>query len=38
MADWKELIHFTTAIFVITNPIGVTPIFLSMTAGQSQVS
>jgi len=38
MADWTELIHFTTAIFVIANPIGATPIFLSMTPGQSEVS
>lgn len=36
MHDWGTYAHNATALFVIANPIGVTPIFISLTNRQTE--
>lgn len=36
MHDWSTYAHNATALFVIANPIGVTPIFISLTSRQTE--
>jgi multiple antibiotic resistance protein len=38
MVDRMGMIHFATALFVIANPIGAVPIFLSLTADQPEIT
>jgi multiple antibiotic resistance protein len=35
MHNWSDYMQFVTALFVILNPFGAVPIFLSMTSSQS---
>lgn len=35
MKSWADYIHILTALFVITNPIGAIPLFISFTRDQS---
>ncbi|MGE5240150.1 MAG: YchE family NAAT transporter [Bacteroidota bacterium] len=35
MKSWVDYIHIITALFVITNPIGAIPLFISFTRDQS---
>ena len=36
MHDWSTYAHNATALFVIANPIGVTPLFISLTHRQTE--
>ena len=36
MHDWSTYAHNATALFVIANPIGVTPLFISLTNRQTE--
>jgi multiple antibiotic resistance protein len=36
MNEWTEYLKFLAAVFSVTNPFGVIPIFITLTAGYSQ--
>ncbi|WP_372808349.1 MarC family protein [Pontiella sp.] len=36
MSDWTEYLKFMAAVFSVTNPFGVVPVFITLTAGYSR--